>query len=369
MTSHDRRRGMLARMHEATRLTRGGRLRDATSLIQQTLRGQHDGEPVDVQSAAHTGPPPPTRVASTVLRTARTSSDTAHTPRPDAATAGAGRFAAESLTTRAGRRSYKVYVPSSASRAAMPLLVMLHGCTQNADDFAAGTRMNVLAEGHGLVVVYPEQASKANPNRCWNWFEPADQRRDRGEPSLIADITRTVMASAHVDPARVHIAGMSAGGAMAATLGAVYPDLFTAVGVHSGLAHGAATDLPSAFQAMRSGGSDAIAAGPGVPTIVFHGDRDTTVHHRNADQVLRQATAQVPQPLVTVHDEAGAAGRGATRQVYRTADGRTVAEGWSVHGLGHAWSGGDPTGSHTDPAGPDASGQMLRFFDEHSRHA
>lgn len=364
MTNDARRPGMLGRMQQATRLTRAGRLHEATALIQRTLRGA-PGEDDPVRPRTTTDTAAPTRVASTVVRTERT----ARPPSPPSgpATAAPGRFVAASLTTRAGTRSYKVFVPGAASHAAMPLIVMLHGCTQDADDFAVGTRMNVLAERHGFVVAYPEQASQANPSRCWNWFEPADQQRDRGEPSLIADIVRTVMASAHVDPSQVHVAGMSAGGAMAAILGAVYPDLFAAIGVHSGLAHGAAVDLRSALHAMKHGGAGVTPNGPGTPTIVFHGDRDVTVHRGNAEQVLRQATAHVPHPLLTVHERAGTAGRDATRYVYRAPDGTTLAEGWSVHGLGHAWSGGDPVGSHTDPAGPDASAEMLRFFGEHPR--
>ena len=368
MTRDARSRGMLGRMREATRLTRAGRLRDATAVIQRTLRGAEG----DDRHTRPTATDAPTRVHSTIVRIDRTER-TARAERTDGtlmtpsgpATIAGGRFVDGSLTTAAGARSYKVFVPGAPPPTAMPLVVMLHGCTQDADDFATGTRMNALAERHGIVIVYPEQSRQANPSRCWNWFDPADQRRDRGEPSIVADIARNVMASAHVDPGRVHVAGMSAGGAMAAIMGAVYPDLFAAVGVHSGLAHGAATDLSSALQAMKHGAAGPLTAGSGAPTITFHGDRDRTVHRRNAEQVLQQATAHVPHPLLTVHERTGAGDRDATRYVYRAPDGTALAEGWAIHGLGHAWSGGDPAGSHTDPNGPDASAEILRFFAEH----
>ncbi|MBW3605928.1 MAG: PHB depolymerase family esterase [Actinobacteria bacterium] len=368
---------MLRRMREATSLTRAGRLHDATALIQRTLRG---AETDASQRQPADGPDPaaperavgaaPVRVPSAVVETRRTTdrADSSAHRGANRAAATRGRFISGSSTTGAGTRPYKVYVPAAPTGTAVPLLVLLHGCTQDADDFAAGTRMNALADRHGFVVVYPEQTRQANPSRCWNWFEAADQRRDRGEPSIIADIVRTVIGSTPIDRRRIHVVGMSAGGAMAAVMGHTYPDLFSAVGVHSGLAHGAATDLSSALRAMRHGGGTPRVAGRGIPAIVFHGDRDQTVHRSNAEQVLRQATAHVPHPLLTVHEGAGGGAHDATRYVYRSPDGSTLAEGWAVHGLGHAWSGGDPAGSHTDPHGPDASVEMLRFFSQHARH-
>ena len=283
---------------------------------------------------------------------------------PVAAPEGAA-WLARSFACAAGARDYKVYVPSSARGRKAPLIVMLHGCTQNPDDFAAGAGMNRLAEERGFIVAYPAQPSSANPSGCWNWFDLANQRRDEGEPAIIAGLTRAVMAEFAVDPARVYVAGLSAGGAMAATLGATYPELYAAVGVHSGLPHGAAADLPSAFAAMRNGAKPATGetrAKRGVRTIVFHGRSDTTVHPSNAEAILADVRAGLSGTAEELLLDGVAGGRAYARTIVTDARGVPHAECWEIEGLGHAWSGGGPDGSFTDARGPDASREMLRFF-------
>jgi poly(hydroxyalkanoate) depolymerase family esterase len=240
---------------------------------------------------------------------------------------------------------------------------MLHGCTQSPEDFAAGTRMNEAAEAATCLVAYPAQTNRANAQKCWNWFATADQRRDAGEPSIIAGITREIIAGYAVDKRRIYVAGLSAGGAAAAVMATEYPDLYAAVGVHSGLACGAAHDVMSAFAAMQGGGR-AASTRLEVPAIVFHGDQDHTVNPLNADAVVAQASPA--GPLTIQSDEGRVPGGRAWRRT-RTLDahGRTMVEQWRVLGAGHAWSGGSSAGSFTDPAGPDATREMLRFFLEH----
>lgn len=282
-------------------------------------------------------------------------------PLPDGA-----RFEARTFTDAVGSRNYKVYVPSGYTGQALPVVVMLHGCTQNPDDFARGTRMNTVAEEQTFLVVYPEQPRSANMQRCWNWYEPGDQQREGGEPALIAGIVRQVIAEFSGDASRVYAAGLSAGGAAAAILASTNPDLFAAVGVHSGLACGAARDMPSAFAAMRGGGAGASGGTRhGVPTIVFHGDGDKTVNVANGDRVAAQGPAG-PDLAQAVSAGRTPDGVAYTRTVRSDASGRAVLEHWVLHGTGHAWSGGDPAGSFTDARGPDASREMVRFFLSHA---
>lgn len=277
-----------------------------------------------------------------------------------------GRFVAGAYGNAAGMRPYKLYLPERRGAAAPPLLVMLHGCTQDPDDFAEGTGMNLLAEREGLLVLYPGQTQRANRAGCWNWFAERDQRRDAGEPSIIAGMTREVMAQCGVDPRRVYVAGMSAGAAMALTLAATYPELYAAFGMHSGVPWRAAHDLHSAFALMRRGPLHGQRSGESlprfVPAIVFHGDRDETVHPSNADEVVAQLRAIGPVAGSEMERGRAPDGHAWSRQSWRDRAGRTRLEHWTVHGGRHAWSGGSARGSYTDPRGPDASAAMLRFF-------
>ena len=374
-------------MAEVTRLTRAGRLSEAVALLQgrpaaeapragppeatgdaaqPTLDLAAPSRPGGAWTAPDLGSEPagaPDRSLAETLRAvrARFAKAGARSPREIPVPEGA-RFEARTFANEVGRRDYKVYVPSGYAGQALPVVVMLHGCTQSPDDFAAGTRMNALAEAQTFLVVYPAQSQSANAQRCWNWFNVADQRREGGEPALIAGIAREVLREFSGDPTRVYVAGLSAGGAAAAVLAATYPDLFAAVGIHSGLPCGAAEDVPSAFAAMRGGGQvRPPGAGAPVPTIVFHGDADRTVNPINADRIVAQAAPGAPANVT----RGTAGGTAYTRSVRSDASGRAVLEQWVLHGAGHAWSGGSPDGSYTDPRGPDASGEMVRFFMAH----
>ena len=272
-----------------------------------------------------------------------------------------GKFIDGSFTNGAGTRSYKLYTPSSYTGAPAPLVVMLHGCTQDPDDFANGTQMNLLAEEMGCLVVYPAQSQQANASRCWNWFSAVDQTRGQGEPSIIAGITETIMRDHAVDRAQVYVAGLSAGGAMATIMGTLYPDLYAAVGVHSGLPFASAHDLPSALAAMKGNFGPSRPSGKAVPIIVFHGDKDTTVHPACGDELIKQG-AHTSSKDIVVEPGRVPDGHAYTRTVHQRSDGTPQAEQWLIHGAGHAWSGGSAHGSYTDGRGPDASREMMRFF-------
>ena len=379
---------------EATRLTQQGRLDEATAAIQRALGGtfapaaQEDpgdtNEPIEVISrlvraipqgarrravrrpgaAAWTTPGPTLLTRGVQLPPSTKAGKVASASVPEG-----GRFVERSYTNSTGTRSYKLYIPSGYIGQAVPLIVMLHGCTQSPDDFATGTRMNELSEEHTFLVAYPAQAGNANMQKCWNWFQAAHQQRGRGEPSLIAGITRQVVEEYEVAEGRVYVAGMSAGGAIVAT----YPDLYAAVGVHSGLAPVSAHDISSAFTAMRQGGpvvahKDVLSEGyqEVLPTIIFHGDGDTTIHPRNGDRLLvhlsRGANGSSPRVMTRQGQVPG--GYEYTRFTYRDTEGRDLVERWSVHGLGHAWSGGSYPGSYADPRGLDASAEEVRFFEQ-----
>ncbi len=265
-----------------------------------------------------------------------------------------------------GSLVYKLYLPACASKAVrpLPLLVMLHGCGQTPDDFAAGTGMNALAEELGIIVVYPAQDRRVQQNRCWNWYRRSDQGRGAGEPALLAGLTRDVLSTAPADPARVYVGGLSAGASMALILAATYPDIFAAVCAHSGLARGAAQDATTAAFAMRHGAPGHRSPGP-MPTINFHGEEDRVVHVRNGRFVAARAADAYTDLRRTELTSRRHGGHPFVRLSHRRGKGRSFTEFWVVKEAGHAWSGGSRAGRFTDSAGPDASREMLRFFLQH----
>lgn len=333
-------------IRRATRMARKGPLAEATAAMQRMLHHSTVNPAFPFTHEPAPAPRPKRRAPAA----------------PESS--GPGRFTEH--TSKSGSRHYKLFIPAGFGGQQLPLVVMLHGCKQDPDDFAAGTRMNDLAQESGFAVLYPAQPKRSNASKCWNWFQPGDQRRGQGEPAALAEMVRHTLETHPIDARRVYVAGLSAGGAMAAILGQEYADLFAASGVHSGLPRGAAHDVASAFAAMQGRHS-----GPGAgaqdqrsaPTIVFHGDVDATVHPENGHKVIADA---VPAASVPEVSQGNSGGRRFTRSVYCNAQGQTVAEHWVVHGAGHAWSGGDPRGSFTDAQGPEASREMLRFFMQHA---
>ena len=385
-------------MAAVSALTRSGKLHEATRMIQSLLGGSApaqtatddlsgvgaliDGEYIEVTPAPEPEPEPvvpPLAQKPAKPRGRRTS--LAQTLRKIAAggmpmpgpVSGAAvtlpqgaQFLALTHSTAQGSRGYRLYIPANRPAGPRPLIVMLHGCTQTAEDFAAGTGMNALAEEFGLLIAYPTQPSGANAQKCWNWYRPEDQARDRGEPAVIVGLTRDIQRDHGADPTRSYVAGLSAGGAAAAVMAAAYPEVFCAVGVHSGLPAGGARDIPSAFAAMRSGSKGRPHRTP-VPTIVFHGSADTTVHPDNGSAVIKQALPAMKGLRAATQRGVSAGGRSYSTTAHLDDKGRSLAEIWEIDGAGHAWAGGNSAGSYTDPKGPDASRQMVRFFLQHQR--
>lgn len=274
-------------------------------------------------------------------------------------------FKHDTFTCASGSRTYRTYIPASAKEGVSGVVMMLHGCTQTPEDFAAGTGMNALAEQHRFVVIYPAQSRGDNAQSCWNWFSRGDQQRGRGEPAILAGITAKICQEHGVGRDRTCVAGLSAGAAMALILGEAYGDVFAAVGAHSGLPVGAAKDVPSAFAAMAGTAVD-TATRPEPPhktrTIIFHGTADATVHPLNGDAVARRAVDIAARQSIETTTNGTTAGRDFTHTVFSDLQGACVVEHWRIDGQGHAWSGGQASGSYTDPKGPNASAEMIRFF-------
>jgi poly(hydroxyalkanoate) depolymerase family esterase len=356
-------------MGEALNLVRQSDVAGATSLIRSALAGEKASgrpggpNPWPERPSGGVLAPPPRRPLGEVLRALRERP----VMRPDAeperepAHDFGERFLKRVYRGPAGPLSYRLYLPADRGRD-LALVLMLHGCTQNPEDFALGTQMNGLADEFGLVVAYPRQPRRANASGCWNWFDPRHQRRGSGEPANLAGLAQALAKEFGVGPERVFAAGLSAGGAMAEVLAATYPDVFAAVGVHSGLPYRSAVDVPSAFAAMKG----AAAHEPAQPAasdrncrkIVIHGLADQTVHPVNGERILDQAERE--GRLTRIESQTGA-GR-ISRTVLEDADGRRSVEHWQVEGGGHAWFGGDPRGSYTQAIGLDASRVMVRFF-------
>ena len=382
-------------MAKASELTRSGKLQEATAMIRALLQDPTavpprsdvtpgalpngandfiDGEftRLEPETGAKAPKKKPVRAKSAASPLAETLRKIAAGGMPvrgplsgEPATVPQGaQFLSLAHTGAQGSRSFRLYIPAKRSTTPMPLIVMLHGCTQTPEDFALGTGMNAVAEENGCLIAYPAQPSGANAQKCWNWYRPEDQARDRGEPALIAGLTQQILREHPADPDRVYVAGLSAGGAAAVVVAAAYPDLFSAVGVHSGLPAGGATDIASAFTAMRSG-SQGKPHSNVVPTIVFHGLADSTVHPQNGAAILAQALHPMSGLRVAERTGTSDGGRSYRSAVHLHPDGRSMAEHWQIEGAGHAWAGGNPAGSYTDASGPDASREMARFFLQH----
>ena len=357
---------------DAMNLVRNSRVADATELLRTALSRENTSARQEDPSASQSNPAqafvprPPRRLGDVlrVLRQARSASPRPLAPETTEAEALTVRFSSRNYRGAAGSLNYRLYVPDRLNRQDTALVLMLHGCTQNPEDFALGTRMNALADEFGLIVAYPRQPRSANPSSCWNWFDKRHQQRGAGEPAKLAGLARELADEFGVKQERIFAAGLSAGGAMVEVLAATYPDIFDAVGVHSGLPYRAASDVPSAFAAMK-GGAKAQHTQPAntgnCRKIIFHGGSDGTVHPANSERILEQVR-QGANRLKRVDLEWEVQGGRINRTMLQENDGRSVLEYWFVEDGGHAWFGGDQRGSYTQDVGLDASRAMLRFF-------
>ncbi len=383
----------LSAMKKALELVRAGRLQEATSCIQETLAdGRSDPYAGHVDRKATVQDDGPllreatasaltrnaedlefkpmssnvSRAASTDLPDPPESSESSESSEVNSPSAYSSpmnepsRVIESEWLTKMGPLAYRLFIPErNANVGLAPLVVMLHGCQQNARDFSAGTQMDNVAGKEGCFVVYPQQSNRANPAACWNWFKHNHQVRDKGEPQAIVDLVSHLVATYAIDASRIFIAGLSAGAAMAAILGEQYPEVFAAVGVHSGLPSGMASNLPDALQAMQGRGRPALKKNLSLPTIIFHGDKDATVAPVNGVHFAEALEHDADQPVLKLD---GIMGRPFTRKIYRSSEGLVTGEYWVIQGASHAWSGGNTSGSYTDPLGPNASLEMIRFF-------
>jgi poly(hydroxyalkanoate) depolymerase family esterase len=345
-------------IQDALQLTRSQRLLEATQKIQSALRQQQSAKPPVLPTHANyhrksTRPLGQVVQALQKLRQYPFAPGKAVRGRSsiEPETVDGAQFITRSFSCVAGSRSYKLYIPKHRQDTRRPLVIMLHGCKQNPSDFAIGTGMHTLSEAHGMLVAFPEQTQTANPSACWNWFNPSHQQYGIGEPAIIAGITEEIVKLYDIDRAKVFVAGLSAGGAMAVVMGETYPTLFSAVGVHSGLPYRSASDVVSAFAAMR-GEVPSVKTIPKLRTIVFHGDADGTVAPSNGISIVSGASFTTEERVNGQY----------TRRIAKDSDGRLFVEHWTLHGVGHAWSGGNLVGSYTDANGPNASAEMIKFF-------
>ncbi|MDB4949896.1 MAG: esterase, depolymerase family [Gemmatimonadetes bacterium] len=298
-------------------------------------------------------------------------------PAIHASAAGAGRVEWATYQGPAGTRRYRIYLPAGYDPShKAPLVLMLHGCTQDPDDFARGTRMDAVADESGVLLVYPEQPATAQIQRCWTWYDPAQIARDGGEAAVLAGIVGEVEAHHAVDARRVYVLGISAGGSMAVNLAAAYPELFAGVVAHSGIAYHAALGVPQALGAMQGNGLDAerlrgaaaqvLARGGFPPLLVIHGNADPVVRPANGHALARQ-WADARGLTAGAESAETAGGLAFQRQRFTDAGGHVLVETLFVDGLGHAWSGGSAEGTYTSAAGPDASREAMRFLLAHRR--